>query len=249
MADRMIYLVDKLTKAMEDSSVPCVDDEGLNDLLAKGLEVVSTLPSASKDVGGKKRVKVTPMLLRAKTETKALALVDAEPDEPLPRPRGGDDFSLTIPEVMPRNGGQMMGLIMGKLTQAITALSARDDASHLGSVRNHSMPGLTIVSGEVVQKAWDAGMSAGARGESMNACPFPPGSQAATRWLQGWQVGQKGVHRQEVDSGTLDRIRADAEVLARSLPDEADVSCPYPRGSQTEAAWIEGFTQGGGRKG
>ena len=232
MADQLIYLVETVTAAMADHDPVCLADSGLAAKLGEGFEVISTMPTKKVTIG--KKVSVTPMLLRQAGGPKnALSLHE----EQSRRPEG---FQLSSRE---ERGGGLMATVMDKLSAALTQMG--DGASHLGAPRNHNMPGLTIVSGEMVAKAWDLGMAAARRGQSASNCPFPPRSEAATKWLQGHHRGS--APDKKVDAMALCTVELDAYELALSLGADDEVVSPYPSNSEMHAAWMSGFKRGGGR--
>lgn len=234
MADQLIYLVETITAAMKGNEPECVSDSGLATKLGEGFEIRSTLPSKKVTIG--KKVSVTPMILR-RAGGPANALVTQEPDH---RPRDNNFHVISRDD---RGGGGMLSVVMDKLSTAIASLG--DGASHLGAPRNHSMPGMTIVSGELVSKAWDAGMNAARSGQLKSSCPFPPLSDAATRWLQGWNKGAAPYGA--VDPQALITIERDACELALSLGEDDEVNCVYRVGSEEHGAWMRGFKSGGGK--
>lgn len=236
MADILVYLVDSYTKAMGDHTPECVDDVRFAAKLGEGFEQLSTMPAKKVKIGGK-QVTVIPMILRQQGGARNALTVSRD-----------DDQSDNPTNVNPKNAVAIFGGMLDSLTKSISTALARtgDGGSHLGAPREHSMPGLTIVSGELVGKAYDAGSIARSSGSTLDGCPFPNGSAAATRWRQGWLASGK---EQQVDPVALDRIRADAEALAISLEGDPDaqVDCPYRPGTSTHAAWVDGFKRGGGR--
>lgn len=236
MADKLIYLVDTYTKAMDDHEPECLDDTRFAARLSDGYEQLSTLPSKKVKIGSKS-VQVTPMVLRIKGEKHALSVGAHHSPVDADAPEGTSSRILTTFTSM-----------VDKLTKSVSTALARtsDDASHLGQLRDHSMPGLSIISGELVSKAYDAGAIARDSGQPLSACPFPKGSAPATKWHQGWHAASKVP---PTDSAALDRVRADACALAQSLSgdDEVEVQCPFRPGTDTHHAWVKGFKEGGGK--
>ncbi len=236
MADQLIYLVDTVTAAMKGNDPECLSDVDLAAKLGEGFEVLSTLPAKKVTIG--KKVSVTPMLLRQAGAPKNAMTVHRE--QPRPRREG---FDVVNRDELEGPAGGMITQVMSKLANALTSLG--DGASHLGATRNHNMPGLTIVSGELVSKAWDMGMSAARSGQQRSSCPFPVGSEAATKWLQGFQRGS--AEDTKVDPTALGSIERDAYELALSLGPDDEVTCQYPAGSEKHEAWLAGFKRGGGK--
>lgn len=232
MADQLIYLVETRTKDMDGHEPECVTDAGLATKLGEGYEILSTLPSKKVTIG--KKVSVTPMILRQAGGQKNAVSLRQQPER-------RDDFQVMSREE--QHGGGMLSTVMNKLSTALAQLA--DGGSHLGSTRNHSMPGLTIISGEMASKAWDLGMSAARSGQSKSACPFPPLSEAATRWIQGFNTGAKP--EKPIDPQALGTIENDAYELALSLDKDDEVTSPYRPGSEQQEAWLAGFKRGGGR--
>ena len=232
MASKMVYLVSKVTAAMREFEVPCVDDKGLNALMAdENLEVQSTLPSKKVSFGGKP-TKVTPMMLRTTQDHQGLTVA-------------GQQASSDLSSLEDGPGGQ--GGLKALITGLSAAIQRSNDPCHLGGARDHSMPGLTIISGEVISKAYDAGMLAQRRGEGKASCPFPSGSEAAVKWRQGWEAGSR-TPEVPATKAELARIEEDAYNLAKSLGRDDEVSPQYPAGSQRRKAWEAGFIRGGGRE-
>ncbi len=237
MADRTVYLVEKLPRDHEDSGLHFVDDAGLSALMADGYEVTATLPERKVQASGRS-VKASMLVLRPAGENRGVSRREPDPDD---APRNGR--SVTV-----RDGfGQERSLTpaAAAMHEMVQALSRVGAVGHLGAAQNHSMPGLTIISGEMTGKAFDLGLLAGMRGEGKHASPFPPGSEAGTLWLQGWyKAGQAA--RQQVEPSALNQADSDGYALAQSLGDDDQVSCPYSH-PQLKAAWCDGFKRGGGR--
>jgi len=243
MTDTLIYLVDKYSRAMDNHSPECVDDQLFAAKLLEGYEQVSTLPT-KKVKFGSKTLQVTPMILRLKGRNNALSVPRGFEDEHADfEQQEGTALSVASQGSILKRFGDFAKNIEQGITRALSRQS--DGASHLGAYRDHNMPGLSIVSGELVSKAFDAGQLAKGAGISAGECPFPEGSAPATKWRQGWHANQD----QEVSSEALGRISEDARQLALSLKSDpdAEVRCPFRKGSSTHAAWLEGFVAGGGR--
>lgn len=236
MADRIVYLVTKVTPVMErEAAISFIDDAGLSVLVGDGWEVVS---STEREVSvGSRKIKATMMILRRASDNRGLATVErpdrSEGAQIVTRDEYGRSRTVTITEAIT---GMVEG--MGR------ALARVGESGHLGAAGDHNLPGISIVSGSVVQKAFDVGVTAGRQRQDRSMCPFPAGSAPARQWLQGY------------DRGRGEAPPAGEEVLAafnagvrdaKAFAEEDVVDCPYPPGSQLREHWIRGFKSAGGR--
>ena len=228
MSDRIVYLVSKLTAKLRESRLEFVDDIGLSDLMAEGFEQVATM---ERKVEGAKAVMVT---LRPSGENRGLTRVQPErASEVTISDDFGNDRQVSIMQALSNTNRE--------LSQALQNLGG---AGHLGSVKKHNMPGLSIISGELVGKAYDLGQTANKRGQSAEDNPFPVGSGPSTQWLEGYRsLGQA----QDVTLSAAEEAFGRGLHTARSLGKNDQVHCPYPMGSPLRGSWLNGFTEGGGR--
>lgn len=236
MADRIIYLVAKVTAAMQGGDLEFVDDARLGVLLSHGWETSTTLPDRKVTSGGKSFM-ATMIVLKNAADNRGVAVRGQDRHGGKELVDTTDEFGNTQ-RVEP---GKMLVRVMERLSNGLANLG---DSGHLGSARNHSMPGLTIISGETVQKAWDCGALAARRGEPASACPFPVPSHAASQWLSGYRGGNSA---QSVTNGAADSAFRSGEASARQYAEDDEVSCPFPPGSPLRESWLRGFRNGGGR--
>jgi ribosome modulation factor len=237
VGDRIVYLVEKLPRNHTDSGLEFVDDAGLSALMADGFEVSSTLPERKVQANGK-TVKASMMVLRPAGENRGLSVRGRERERD---DDGGGRIVVHDGFGTPRSLTPAQAT-MHEMTRALGRLGA---AGHLGPAGDHNMPGLTIISGEMVGKAFDLGLLAAMRGEPKTANQFPAGSEASTLWLQGWYKGQK-ANQVQIAPSALTRAEEEGYALAQSLGADDVVSCPYPN-PQLKTAWLDGFKRGGGR--
>lgn len=240
MADRIVYLVDELTKHHTTAALAFVDDAGLNQLLGDGFEITSTLPDR-KVKAGTKTVKATMMVLRPSAENRAVSA----PDSPYHRDSEGRNLVTVNDDYgMPRQ----MTPAQATMREMTRALGRLGDVGHLGSARDHSMPGMTIISGELVGKAFDAGTVAASQGHPDTANPFPAGSAPHTRWLEGYRKYEASkLTTPEAGEVALANAFAEGKGIAQTLGPDDVAHCPYFPGNPLHAAWVDGFRSGGGR--
>jgi ribosome modulation factor len=241
MTDRIVYLVPKVIQGMSGSDLEFVDDVELSNLLAAGWEVSTTMADR-KVVVGKKVLKADLIVLKSSESNRGLSIADHSQQ----RGRGGD--------VMVRDdfGGQQRfsteQALANVLSDVKQALNRSGESSHLGSQQNHNLPGLTIISGQMISKAFDVGGLAANRGESADSCPFPPHTEAGQQWLAGYR-NREGNRKAPAAISSLaaaDAMRAGAHA-ALQYGAEDQVYCPYPQGSLLRDHWIAGFRASGGR--
>ncbi len=234
MGDRIVYLVEKLPRTHLTEKMEMVDDEALNALMGEGFEITSTLPDRKIQVNGK-TVKAVMLVLRPSGENRGVSLRERDRED---APGRGitvmDEFgnSRSLPAHQ---------AVMQEMSRALRQIGT---AGHLGPSGNHNMPGLTIISGEMIGKAFDLGCSAGHRGESKERNPFPAGTPPHTKWLQGFN--QSAAAPPEVSPEGIRNAEEDGYNMAQSLADDDIAHCPYPSGSAQKAAWMDGFKRGGG---
>lgn len=248
MADRIVYLVDTLTRDMEASELAFVDDTRLGAILAQGYEVTSTLPDRKVEAG-RKKVKATMMVLRPSAENRGVSV--AQPSGRFEPDRRGDLGGGAI-SVTDAFGSKREVSLSRHLTETLDrmsqALIGLGDAGHLGGNRTQSFPGVTVISGEVVAKAYDVGVGAAMRGAPVESCPFPSMSEAQQQWLRGYRMGQaQAKNMPGADPVALGEARDAGRATARQFGQDDEVSCPYPPGSPLREAWMDGFREGGGR--
>lgn len=238
MADRIVYLVEKLPRHHDESGLEFVDDARLSEIMAQGFEVTSTMPERKVQANGK-TVKASMLVLRPSGENRGVSVRNRDRSEPEHEGRN----LVTV-----RDGfGQSRSLTPAQATlhEVTKALARVGAVGHLGAAQDHSMPGLTIISGEMTGKAFDLGMLARMRGEGKTASPFPPGSEAHTLWLQGWHKGGEAAGA-SISMPALQRADEEGYALAQSLGADDQVHCPYAH-PDLKSAWIDGFKRGGGR--
>ncbi len=241
MPDRVVYLVSTLPRKASESQLEFVDDSGLGQLLSDGWETSTTLPERTLKVAGKS-IKATMMVLKRAAENRGMTMRDDQPHE---RRAGGTMVTLTddFGDPQQMNPGHALVQVMDKMSRALANLG---DTGHLGGARNHNMPGLQIVSGEMVQKAFDCGLMAYRRGESVDSCPFPPKSEARQTWLRGFRLGEKNPP-QEIDATSQEECYQAGFSTAKEFGADDEVTCPFPAGSFKRTHWLRGFKAGGGR--
>ncbi len=240
MADRVVYLVEEITRHHTQAEVAFVDDAGLGQLLAEGFEITSTLPDRKVKANGK-TVKAAMIMLRPAAENRGVSTRE-QPE--YQRDSEGRNLVVVNDEFgLPRSMTPAQATM-----QAMTkALSRIGDVGHLGGARDHNIPGLTIISGEMIGKAFDIGTLAGARGDSEDTNPFPGGTAPHTRWIEGFRKYHESTKTQPVTGDVaLQEAEAEGYGLAQSLGPKDVVHCPYLNGNPMKRAWLDGFRRGGG---
>jgi ribosome modulation factor len=244
VADKIVYLVSSITEAMRNEpGLAFVDDADLSGWVSAGWEVVNTIPREVQ--AGKRKVKATMIVLRRAGDNRGVSTVDrGHRHDDLDRPGNAmvtvtDDFGRQS-QITPAS------MMIRTLEKMSTSLANLGDTGHLGGARNHNIPGLQIISSEVVQKAFDVGLLAQRRGEQPDACPFPSGSEAAMQWLRGYRTGE-GAPAQKATQDALDEAYRVGHSTAKLHAEHDVVTCPYPAGSPLRPAWVKGFTEAGGR--
>jgi ribosome modulation factor len=228
MADRIVYLLGELPESHQGHT-QFINAQLLQEILDQGYEVAQTVPGQTVSIDGNQQQAIM-MILRPAGENRGLVVQDFDPD--------GSSKST-------QGGGRALHVVMEVVERMTKALARGNSAGHLGAPADHSFPGLTIISGEVVAKAMDAGMIARAMGQEREACPFPSGSAAAQQWLRGWM---SGAAAHDVTPAQLDRARDQGRqeaLLFKDIPD-VEVHCPYLPRTPLHVAWVEGFMEGGG---
>lgn len=243
MPDRLVYLVEEVTDAHKEETLEFVDGAGLAQLLSEGYETSTTLENQKVKVAGKS-VKATMLILKQAAENRGVSVRD----------RGHDRGDSNAQVIQVDNGfGQTRSMTVGEAMVHATRELARSmedqgrHVGHLGAPSRVKIPGLTIISGETISQAMDMGALAGARGEPTSACPFPLGTEAATKWFQGHKAGMNR-HKTEPSPGEIARCTEEGFNMAESVAEDAIVHCPY-EGSHPKLrlAWLEGFKRGGGK--
>lgn len=232
---RIVYLVEKIPK--EPGDIPFVDDAGLAELLAEGLEITST----SEQVRG--GVKTVMMVLKPAADNRGVSVVPGDR-------RGPGELHVLGDEAGASEGGTM-GRALATMTKELGRILS-SGGGHLGSPQQHQIPGMTIIPGDVVAKAYDYGQNVGRNGGPSSECPFPSGSVAATTWLRGWHAGRQGaadnakaVSDPEQLDAAYKRGKSDAEFFQDDP--NVEVHCPFSNSAaDLKAAWIRGFREGGG---
>ncbi len=240
MPDRVVYLVSAMPKKSASSSLEFVDDEELGILLSQGWEVSTTIPDRLVKVAGKS-VKATMMVLKSAGENRGLVMRD----EPTRARRAGGTMVTVTDDFGGRQQmepGHALVRVIDKMERALLNMG---DPGHLGGARNHNMPGLQIVSGEIVQKAFDVGLMAARRGESEDANPWP-GTEAGQNWLKGFRLGQRDAPQKADPIAAEEAYQVGLRTTKDFGPNDV-VTCPYPPSSPLREHWIRGFRDGGGR--
>lgn len=238
MTDRVVYLVDELTAAHKEATLEFVDHERLGELLTEGYETSTTLPGM-KVKAGRESVTATMMVLKQAADNRGVSVQerssDAGPLVSIDDGYGGVR-DVTLAQAMVESNRE--------LTQAIREQGRH--VGHLGAPSRPNIPGLQVISGEVLSQMYDAGQLAQKAGKQRSDCPAPAGSVAATKWLQGFTAAEE----KEVKPSESMEQRAfkDGESTARSLGVDDQAHNPYHNSHESlKKAWIRGFEAGGGR--
>lgn len=237
MPDRVVYLVTRVTKAMQGGELEFVDDADLARLLAQGYETSTTLPDRKVRVDGRS-VTATMMVLKQAAENRGLATREAGGRQV----RITDDF-----------GNDQTVDAAGALSHAVQSLSRGlsllGGASHLGGAGDRKLPGMTIISGERIGQAFDLGVNAAMAGMDESTCPFPNGSEPFQLWMAGYRRGrsQAGAPDTSVPEYDAERAFAQGRDTARSFGPNDVVTCPYSATNPLRRYWVAGFREGGGR--
>jgi ribosome modulation factor len=246
MPDRSVYLVEKVTAAMiKDERYVFVDDATLGSALAEGWEISTTMHDRKLTIDGE-RVVADMIILKQAAENRGVSVAEPRAVRETASERSGgqsvtvmDDFGMPRSMSLP----QAMVEALQNLSRGLTNMG--EHTGHLGAPGQHNIPGLSIISGKTVSQAYDVGMLAGARGESKEANPFPPGSVPSTKWLQGFADSSK-VAKQKITQATIDEAEKMGYDLAVQLgKGDDEVHCPHSHPT-LKAAWISGFKRGGG---
>lgn len=240
MADRLIYVFDG-KRPRGEPQVEVLTTAEFGTALAEGWEIVSQMdgkpipwsPAASKPVLGER------VILRRREDNRALVTGDGE------RRAGGDVVIIRDDYGRSRtvSTSEALGESMRQLAISLRQ-QAQGGACHLGAPGRHDIPGVTVISAEIVAKAFDVGMQAGIAGASKESNPFPPGTEAHTIWLRGYH---KGTTIQEVKPGQseMERAYADGKRTVSEFGPNDEVTCPY-RG-YLRAEWERGYREAGGK--
>lgn len=239
MPDRVVYLVEELTAAHKEATLEFIDHERLSELLAEGYETSTTLPGM-KVKAGQKSVTATMMVLKQAADNRGVSVQErssgAGPLVSVPDGYGGERH-VTLAQAMVESNRE--------LSEAI-----RDQGrhvGHLGAPSRPRIPGLTVISGEVLAQMYDAGQLAQKAGKQRSDCPAPAGTSAATKWLQGYAAAEKDVGK-DADPADEKRAFEDGKAMAKSLGEDDQAHNPYHSShASLKTAWIRGFEAGGGR--
>lgn len=244
MPDRTVYLVDEVTDPMIDHELTFVSDADLTQLTKVGWEVTTTLARTLRVAG--KEVHATMMIIRRAEENRGVSVRQSE--EGTGRRPEGVHGTMVVADAfgVPRavSTTEMFARALDGMQRGLSNLG--EHPGHLGAPGQHNMPGLTIISGTHISKAFDMGMLAGARGESSAANPFPPGTEASSKWLEGY--AQRGrVRAQQASASEIKEAEVAGFKLAESmaLDKDSQVTCPFSH-PQLREAWVSGFKRGGG---
>lgn len=246
MADRIVYLVTKQTKVTKASDLEYVDDAQLNKLLADGYSIQSTTP---RKMG---KLDVTMLVLKPAADERGLSAPMQQDDPMHPRwgrEETGRDRGISVPDEFGGSRqvsiGQAFVQSLDKITRGLSTLGQH--GGHLGAPGNHNMPGLSIISGYDIGRAWDLGLMAQHAGQERQRNPFPAGSIPHTKWLEGWHAGDAsaGGSSEDIHPVAIKECYEHGKSLARRLGPTDEVNCPYQ--GQKRLAWMRGFSDGGGR--
>jgi ribosome modulation factor len=244
MPDRSVYLVEKVTAAMiKDERYVFVDDATLGSALAEGWEISTTLKDRKLTVDGQ-QVIADMIILRQAAENRGVSV--AEPRGVQSATSREPATSMTVTDEYGRERQVSIPQAMVEALQGLSrGLSDMGHVGHLGAPGRHNMPGMQVISGEMISKAYDMGLLAGASGQSKDANPFPAGSPPYTKWLQGFAKAPS-VATQKLTQGQLDEAESLGYKLAQELGANDVVHCPHSHPA-LKAAWVRGFQRGGGR--
>lgn len=245
MPDQNVYLVEKISPAMiKDARYIFVDDETLGEMLAAGWELSSTMKDRKLTVGGE-RVVADMLILKQAAENRGVAVAEPRGVQSATSHGNGtmmtvkDDFGIERQMSIP----QAMVEALQNLGRGLTDMGQHP--GHLGAPGRHNMPGMQVISGEMISKAYDMGLLAGASGQTKDANPFPAGSPPYTKWLQGFAKAPS-VAKQQLTQDQLAEAEEQGFKLAQELGKGNDlVHCPHSHPA-LKAAWVRGFVRGGG---
>lgn len=246
MPDRVVYLIDKHTKASKGSDLAFITDVQLSELLADGWSIASSI---ERKAGG---VPCTMMVLKSAADARALTVQRVDEDDYTPPRRGALTHPVTrnVPTTvttrdeygMPQEMSlqQVVTDAMAKMARGLTNLG--EHPGHLGAPGNHNLPGMTIVSGYHVARAFDLGMIAAKAGHPESSNPWP-GTAPGMKWMQGYRSAQRATD--DLPQQAADECYREGKATAKSLGPNDDAVCPYPSPAK-KAAWLRGFVDGGG---
>ena len=244
MPDRVVYLVDKQTKITKASDLEYITDAKLSELLVEGYSIASSTP---RKAGG---VPCIMMVLKSAADERAVAVREPDDIEPPRRRQLSHPATRDVPTTVTvhdefgaaREISMQQAMIetMGKIGRGMTNLG--EHPGHLGAPGQHNLPGMTIVSGYSIGRAYDLGMIAAKSGQPADSNPWP-GTSAGTKWLQGYRAGEKDADALPPAAAT--ECYNDGYHTAQSLGKDDDATCPYQSPAK-KRAWLEGFRAGGG---
>ncbi len=242
MADKIVFVLDRVPKVPGASLVDIITTGEFASMLADGWEVVS---QADKEIPWEPRPKKAIMgertILRRREENRGMSVAGGGGGGE----RGGEVVTLRDDYGRTRtlSTAEAMGESMRQLALSIQQ-QAQSGGCHLGAAGRHDIPGVTVISGEVVAKAFDVGMQAGIAGADRSSNPFPGGSDAHTVWLRGYYEGTR-VQQSMPSDAEKARAFSDGQRTAQAFGPEDEVSCPYRGHLKTE--WERGFKEAGGK--
>jgi ribosome modulation factor len=240
MADKMVYVVDVMPSIKGSPKVEVITMDELAVQLSDGWEIVSQSdgraipwePAPKKPVLGERTI------LRRREDNRGLSVSGSGRMSDV----GG---TVTLRDEFGRERQVTSSEALGESLRQLS-LSMQDQArgtGHLGAPGRHQIPGVTVISAEIVAKAFDIGMQAGIAGAAKITNPFPGGTEAHTVWLRGYAQGMK-MPAQDVGTPELERAFIEGKNTAEAFGAEDEVTCPY-RG-RLKREWERGYVAGGG---
>ena len=245
MPDQNVYLVEKISPAMiEDKRYIFVDDATLGEMMAAGWELSSTMKDRKLTVGGTKVV-ADMLILKQAAENRGVSVAEPRHVQSATNRDAGTGMTVTdeYGRIRQLSIPQAMVEALQNIGRGMTDMGQHP--GHLGAPGRHNMPGMQVISGEMISKAYDMGLLAGASGQPKESNPFPAGSPPYTKWLQGFAKAPS-VATQKLTQDQLDEADELGYKLAKELGSDDIVHCPHSHPA-LKAAWLRGFTRGGGR--
>jgi len=246
MANRSVYLVETITPEMiEEPDLTFVDDPTLAKLLGEGWEVSKTMTRKVKVAG--KPVEAEMLLLKRFEDDRALMEAPRrEVSRSEPMTGGGGDMIVTDEFGVERRVSTSEAFVRALADLGRGVANMGEHVGHLGAPGRHNIPGMQVISGEMISKAYDMGMMAGVRGVLRDRNPFPVNSPPHTKWLQGHADSNK-LEKQGVTREQVDEAEKQGFDLAQQLGEGKDeVTCAHSH-PVLKAAWLRGFVRGGGK--
>jgi len=227
----MLYVLDRIPKG--EATVEVVTSQGFAELLSDGWEVVTQADNrqipwkpANQKVLGER------VILRRREENRGVAVAGHERAE----------STLTLHDEYGRPRQVSSDVMLAETLRTLAQQNAQQShgGGHLGVPAKHLLPGTTIISGDIVGKAEDAGMAAAKAGDNTN--PFPPGHPAHRLWNRGHSEGRK-LHG--AGPGELQAAYHHGEQTARTAGLVEVVTCPF-LADDLRKEWERGYADSGG---